>query len=326
MFMRGAALSSRSNAGRVQIAQFPGQQQAAKEHNREGDPNAQCHGHFFAPGVPGAIVFQQKKKGAAQAADDAYKCKNDPIFHEPDYLVKAGWKFWLITVSALLALAATLALGRWQVSRASQKEAWQASIAANASLPALEGQALALLADPASALHRRVTLRGHWLARHTVFLENRQMGSKVGLYVVTPLQLGSGGAVVWVQRGWVARNFVERGTLPVIETPIGEVEIEGRIAPPPAKLYELGKPAAGRLRQNLDGERFRADTGLTPLPVSVQQSGAASEGLLRDWPLAGSGVAKHYGYAFQWFALSALIAILYVWFQIVRRFIYPRRR
>jgi surfeit locus 1 family protein len=50
----------------------------------------------------------------------------------------------------------------------------------------------------------------------------------------------------------------------------------------------------------------------------------ASEGLLRDWPQAGSGIEKHHGYAFQWFGLSALIALLYVWFQIVRRFI-PRR-
>jgi surfeit locus 1 family protein len=35
-----------------------------------------------------------------------------------------------------------------------------------------------------------------------------------------------------------------------------------------------------------------------------------------------SGVAKHHGYAFQWFGLSGLIALLYVWFQIVQ----PRRQ
>jgi surfeit locus 1 family protein len=29
-------------------------------------------------------------------------------------------------------------------------------------------------------------------------------------------------------------------------------------------------------------------------------------------------VGKHHGYAFQWFALSALIAGLYVWFQLLR--------
>jgi surfeit locus 1 family protein len=28
-------------------------------------------------------------------------------------------------------------------------------------------------------------------------------------------------------------------------------------------------------------------------------------------------VAKHHGYAFQWFALCALIGLLYVWFQLI---------
>ena len=38
----------------------------------------------------------------------------------------------------------------------------------------------------------------------------------------------------------------------------------------------------------------------------------------------GAGVDKHYGYAFQWFGLSSLIALLYVWFQLVRRLLRPR--
>lgn len=54
-------------------------------------------------------------------------------------------------------------------------------------------------------------------------------------------------------------------------------------------------------------------------PVLVVQTGAPSEGLLRDWPSVGSGVHKHYGYAFQWFGLCGLMALLYVWFQFVRR-------
>ena len=237
----------------------------------------------------------------------------------------ARWKFWLITALALLALCATLALGRWQLSRAAQKQAWQASIDAQAALPPLDGQALAQRADPANALHRRVRLRGRWLAQRSVFLDNRQMNGRAGLFVVTPMRLESSGVVVLVQRGWVARNFVDRSSVPALQTPAGVLEIEGRIAPPPAKLYALGGPELGLIRQNLDLSGFSAELGLPLLAVSVQQTGRASDGLLRDWPLAASGVEKHYGYAFQWFGLSALIAILYVWFQIVRRFIAPRR-
>lgn len=238
--------------------------------------------------------------------------------------MSSRWKFGLITLGALLAVVATLALGRWQLSRAAQKEALQARIDARAELPKLDGVALALLAEPSSELYRGVALRGRWITAHTVFLDNRPMKDRVGLYVVTPMQLEDSSGVILVQRGWVARNFVDRTSMPPIETPAGVVEVQGRIAPPPAKLYELGGAETGRIRQNLDLARFRVESGLPLLPVSVQQMGPASEGLLREWPQAGTGVDKHYGYAFQWFGLSALIAILYVWFQIVRRFIQPR--
>ena len=239
--------------------------------------------------------------------------------------MNARFKFWLITVSTLLAVGTTLSLGRWQLSRADQKEALQASIDSRSALPRLSGVALAALPDPSRELHRGVVLRGHWLAQHTVFLDNRQMNSKPGLYVLTPFKVADGGALVLVQRGWVARNFMDRAKLPVIETPTTLVDMEGRIATPPSKLYELGGPESGIIRQNLDLDQFRAELNLPLLAVSVQQTGAASEGLLREWPVIGTGVDKHYGYAFQWFALSGLIALLYVWFQIVRRFFRAQR-
>ena len=235
------------------------------------------------------------------------------------------WKFWLLTLATLLAFAATLALGRWQLSRAAQKEAMQASIDAQAARPQLDGRALALLADPASALHRRVTLRGRWIAQRTVFLDNRPMNARAGLYVLTPLQLEGSAAVLLVQRGWVARNFIDRSSVPALSIPAGVIELQGRIALAPAKLYELGAAQSGLIRQNLDLAQFRDESGLALLAVTVLQTDPASEGLLRDWPQPASGVEKHYGYAFQWFGLSVLIAILYVWFQIVRRFIHPRR-
>lgn len=239
--------------------------------------------------------------------------------------MNARFRFLLITLAALLAFAAALALGFWQLSRASQKEAWQAHIDLQAAAPRLHGPALAMLPDPVLEMHRGVLLRGRWLPAHTVFLDNRPMNGKTGLYVATPLQLEGSSAVVLVLRGWVARNFVDRARLPALQTSAEVVEIQGRIAPAPSKLYELGDADAGPIRQNLDIVRVKAETGLPLLAVWVQQTDAASEGLLRDWPPANLGVHKNYGYAFQWFGLGALIAVLYVWFQIVRRFFYPRR-
>ena len=231
----------------------------------------------------------------------------------------------LLTFCAVLALGTTLALGRWQLSRAAQKEAMHLRVEARAALPALGSTALAALPDASSELQRRVVLRGRWLTKRTVFLDNRQMNSKPGLYVITPLQLEGGAAVVLVQRGWVARNFIDRTGLPPIESPQGLIEIQGRLVAAPSKLYQFGEVETGLIRQNLDLLAFSAESGLPLLPVSVQQTGAASEGLLREWPQVNVGVETHYGYAAQWFALSALITALYVWFQIVKRFITPRR-
>jgi surfeit locus 1 family protein len=233
-------------------------------------------------------------------------------------------KFAVISISALAGVLVTLSLGRWQLDRAAQKEQLFASIEAQSLRTVLEPADLLDVTNFEPLIHRTVRLRGHWLPAKTIFLDNRQMNAKPGLYVMTPLLL-EGGRAVLVQRGWVARNFVDRTQVPDVPTPIESVELVGRIAPPPSKLYELGDAGSGPIRQNLDLTQFGLETGLGLLPVSVRQTGDASDGLGRDWPVANTGVDKHYGYAFQWFGLSALIAILYVWFQIVRRLIKQRQ-
>jgi surfeit locus 1 family protein len=229
----------------------------------------------------------------------------------------------LIALAALLGIAATLSLGYWQWGRAQQKIALHETIARREVLPALAAaDLLAARDDSDKLLHRTIQLRGKWIADRTVWLDNRQMNGIPGFYVVTPLRIEGSDAVVLVQRGWAQRNFSKRDLLPPIQTPAGVVELRGRLAPPPAKLYAFGTEESGVIRQNLDLARFQAETRLLLLPLSVQQTGSPSQGLLRQWPQAGSGAEKNYGYAFQWWALASLIAILYVWFQLVS----PRRR
>lgn len=229
----------------------------------------------------------------------------------------------LITVAALVGIGITTGLGFWQWDRAQQRTALHDAIAARGQLPPLSAADLRAAGDGDSELlHRPVVLRGEWLPAHTVFLDNRQMNAVPGFYVVTPLRLEGSRDVVLVQRGWAQRNFARRTDLPPVQTPAGTVEVRGRLAPPPAKLYAFDTEEKGPIRQNLDLARFRAETGLALLPLSVQQAGPASEGLLRQWPQPASGAAKNIGYAFQWWAIAAVIAVLYVWFQ----FIQPRRQ
>lgn len=227
----------------------------------------------------------------------------------------------LSLVAAFFAMLG-IYLGFWQLDRAAQKEALQSAMEQQASKPPLTQQVFLNLNDVNEVLHQRVLLSGSWIAQSTVYLDNRQMDGKVGFFVLTPMRLEGSDKVVMVQRGWAQRNFEQRETVPVVETPSGLVQIEGTIALAPSKLYEPGQSAKGLIRQNLDPEAYRSETGLSLLSLTVRQTGLPSEGLRRDWPAVNFGIDKHYGYAFQWFGLSAVVIALYLWFQIFRRTIF----
>ena len=226
-------------------------------------------------------------------------------------------RFWFLTLAALLVAALTFSLGQWQLRRAAQKQALMLAIEAQSNESILKAADLATFKNLQEAVHRRATLKGVWRAEHTVFLDNRQMNGKTGLVAVTPLVLDGSGLVILVQRGWVQRNFADRAKLPDIQTPVGTVTIPGRIAPPPSKLYEFKGLDAAPIRQNIDMTGFSRETGLPLMAVSMVQTGPANEGLLRDWAAPNVGIDKHYGYAFQWFALCVLVTGLYAWFQII---------
>ncbi len=233
-------------------------------------------------------------------------------------------KSGVVLFATVLGVAATSSLGTWQLNRAAQKLTLQAALDSRQVLPELPASELANSTAAALPQHsQRTRLKGQWMASNTVFLENRQMNDKPGFFVVTPLKLIGSDQAVLVQRGWAPRNFVDRSALPSITTPQGEVEIVGLIAPPPSRLFEFAGAAPGPIRQNLVVSEFAKEVGITLKPLSILQSdepasNTSADGLLRQWPLPALGVQKHYGYAFQWFALSALIGGLYVWFQLVR--------
>jgi surfeit locus 1 family protein len=238
----------------------------------------------------------------------------------PSRRLRARAVVTLLATLAGVALAARL--GVWQLDRADQKIALQTSLEARSREPALDGMSLARSPLSVEAQHhRRVSLRGRWLAERTVFLDNRQMDGKVGFFVVTPLALVPGSGVVLVQRGWAARHFTSRTELPALTTPEGIVAVDGIVASAPARLFEFADAASGPIRQNLDIASFARATGLDLLPLSVLQldaPGSTADGLLRHWPAPAADVQKHYGYAFQWFALAAGIAFLYVWHRFIR--------
>ncbi|MEZ5604194.1 MAG: SURF1 family protein [Burkholderiaceae bacterium] len=232
------------------------------------------------------------------------------------------------TLAALVLVAVTVSLGNWQMRRADEKRALHARHEA-ASRDAVVRVPVGDL-DPASLEGRRVVARGELLPRWTVFVDNRTHKGIAGFYVLSPLRMTGSERHVLVLRGWVASDPRERSRLPDLATPAGEVEIEGIAQLDLEHVLELGRSAPpgpqDRLWQNADVASFARWSGLAMQPLVVRETVAPrvgaderDDGLVRDWPDPGSGVEKHLGYAFQWYALAVLAAGLWVRFVLFGR-------
>lgn len=236
------------------------------------------------------------------------------------------WRFWILTLATVCVAGGTFLLGQWQLRRAEQKTTLHEAIQAQKLRPALDNSAQAAIKNIAPEIHRTVRLTGQWVANKTIYLDNRAMNGRAGFWVVTPLLLATDSATqvpqaILVQRGWLPRDFNERTRLPDFVTPTGTLTVVGRLSLPPSQLLTLGVAEQSAIRQNVDLSQLREETGL-PLRVDAmvlqtEPSLTPEDGLLRAWLAPESGVAKHYGYAFQWFSLSALVFGLYAWFQII---------
>ena len=235
------------------------------------------------------------------------------------------------TMATVLGVALTVRLGVWQLSRGHEKEALHAAILSRQAQPALN--TLAVLKDKyvLTQVHQRVSLEGRWLPQHTVYLENRPMHGRSGFIVLTPLQLDATTSVL-VQRGWIPRHQQDRTLLVSIDTPQGLVYVNGRVATAPSEVMGLGEAVdvtTGQvtrqlpIRQNLNVVAFSNEIGIS-LVGTVLQTDADAEGLQRSWPEITAGVEKHWGYAFQWFALAAVQLLLYFWYQWIKPYRYAR--
>jgi surfeit locus 1 family protein len=202
--------------------------------------------------------------------------------------MKSAYSFrprWWAALLAAAGCAAGVLLGNWQTGRAEEKRA--------------------------SATHeRRMELRGQFLERYTVLLDNKLNRGRPGYHVVQPLRTADGHTVL-VNRGWVAAP-AHRENLPKLITPSGTQLVEGRVLDHFPRAYEPepAKPE-GRVWQNIEVTTFAAWSGLKLEPYVIEQHSPLADGLARNWPAPDSGAEQNEAYALQWYSLAALSVILF---------------
>lgn len=210
-------------------------------------------------------------------------------------------------------MALTVAAGNWQLDRAHQKERLQRDYDRGSVDAPIHLSSSGVTAEDLRL--RRVELTGTFDPKGLVLLDNKIRDGRPGYEVIMPVKIGDSAMHVLVDRGWVAVGM-DRKVLPDIRTPDASVRITG-IATVPGRFLELSKvESAGPVWQNLTIERYIARTGLQVQPIVVQQQSDLPDGLLRSTERPDFGIAKHYGYAVQWFSFCGLIVFLYLYFHV----------
>lgn len=216
-------------------------------------------------------------------------------------------------IAVILLVLACLGMARLQLWRAETRgERFMHEQAALNSVP------IALTAQSrvrANLLDRAATARGRWLPEKTLFLDNKIYRSRPGYHVLTPLQLSGGGAVVLVNRGWITAPRL-RSEIPQVSSPSGEIDLTGVTRSFEVRTFELQETQPqGFVWQHVREADYRRLSGLDALPVILLQTGADSDGLVRDWGAPENPATKHYGYAAMWlvFAVMAAAYGIFAW-------------
>lgn len=214
----------------------------------------------------------------------------------------------------ILLFPALVSLGFWQLDRAAQKRALAAQAAANHDAPPLELTGDAALHEP-HLRGRAARATGHYLGP-SVLLDNRFRHRQTGYEVLTPFELRDGTRIL-VARGWIAAD-PDRTRVPSVLTPTATETLQGRLGKAPVTGVRLGldnnveRIGAGLIRiQRVDRDTLAAALGYAPPADIFYLDSAAPNGYDRDWPEPTTDVGKHQAYAVQWFAMAAVLLVLY---------------
>ena len=248
----------------------------------------------------------------------------------------------LLNLIATLLLAVTaitcISLGRWQLSRAHERQQIAVAIQAGRAGAQINLNAPTKAEQLQPWLPAKV--EGNWQPQFSVLLDNRNLDGKPGLWLATPLLLADGKAIL-ILRGWFARP-IGTETAPTVTNPTGVQKIEGELSLRVPRLFELwgareqsesslppdwpDKNQAidsiglqqnidmlPRL-QNIDLEELSKRLGIKFMPVVLMQKNESGDGLKRIWPEPSIDADKNLGYAMQWFGFAAIAVIAWLGF------------
>jgi len=223
---------------------------------------------------------------------------------------------WIVLhLLVLTAVVVMINLGFWQLRRLDEKQARNEAIEArSASAPVPIGE----LTRPDAPLtvgeeleFTAVVATGTYDPEGQALLRSRDLEGDPGFWVLTPLDLGDGTAVV-VNRGWIPFEVETDGSDIAFDTPTEAVTVTGVVERSTGDAIESGDAQATIAHLDLGWFDDHVDADLYPVGIQLLAQDPAPVDdypVILDAPELTEG--PHLSYAVQWFLFSAVAIIGY---------------
>ena len=218
-------------------------------------------------------------------------------------------RYLIPSILIVTTIAFLTSLGFWQLDRANEKRAIEASIQkANTGI-------VELITDENRLLEKeyyQVRLKGQYQSNKQFIYDNQIVDQVSGYYVLTPFKLEGQPSTIIINRGFIPWNG-DREKLADVSIEKTKSEIKVQISKP-IKRIELKSSEIGNnfpvLIQAVDLVKMSELAGIDFSSMVGLLDASMDDGFIRKWePYTGS-IEKHIGYAVQWFLMAIVLGII----------------
>ena len=214
------------------------------------------------------------------------------------------------------AVIVMIGMGLWQLDRLDTKQKLNQEVEERTASALVPLQDVVGVADQwkigESLKFRRVTAEGQYQNQDSVLIRNRSLNGAPGYWLLTPLIIAEGQAVV-VNRGWIPISAEEFSP-----EPIEKVKISGMLRETTeASGLQKSDPSDGVLETlgRVDLQRYQEQLNYDIYPVFIHLEFQDPESQDEEFPLKLEipkfDDGPHLNYAIQWFSFAAVFAIGY---------------
>ncbi|GGX02634.1 SURF1 family protein [Streptomyces noursei] len=237
------------------------------------------------------------------------------------FLLTRQWV--ILTLLGLVLIPVMIKLGFWQYHRHQHKVAQNAQIEHNVHATPVPVTELAAVGRtlPHGDMWRQVTATGSYDTAHEVVVRQRTAADEqsIGYYVLTPLVLGNGDAVL-VNRGWIAAGNDLTKFPQVPAAPKGTVTVTGRMMADETTAASGIKDTRGlppRQVMLINSTEQAKRVGRPMLGGYIEQTAPKSDTPEQVPEPDYSSIGPHMAYAIQWWLFAAAVPV--GWVVLVRR-------